>query len=65
MSEHNARALSVEELVRALKAAGSRTITEETVNADIAAGAPVNEDGTLDLFKYSAWVLKEVNTNGV
>ena len=38
MSEYNAHALKPEELVRALKAAGSRTISEETVAADIAAG---------------------------
>lgn len=65
MSEHNAHALTVEQLVRALKAAGSRSITEESVEADIASGAPVNEDGTLDIFKYAAWVLREVNGHGV
>ena len=64
MSEHNARSLTVPELVRALKAAGSRTITEETVNADIAAGAPVNEDGTMSIFTYAAWIVREENRNG-
>ena len=38
----DARALKVSELVTALKAAGSRTITEETVAADLASGAPAN-----------------------
>jgi len=61
MSEYNARALKVEELVRALRAAGSRTITEETVSADIGDGAPANEDGTMDIFKYAAWILKKEN----
>ena len=61
MSEYNARALKPEELVRALKAAGSRTISEETVAADIAAGAPANADGTVDIFLYAAWVLAKEN----
>lgn len=62
MSEYNARALKPEELVRALKAAGSRTISEETVAADIAAGAPANADGTVDIFLYAAWVLSKENS---
>ena len=62
MSEYNARALKPEELVRALKAAGSRTISEETIAADIAAGAPANADGTVDIFLYAAWVLSKENS---
>ena len=62
MSEYNARALKPEELVRALKAAGSRTISEETVAADVAAGAPANADGTVDIFLYAAWVLSRENS---
>ena len=62
MSEYNAHALKLEELIRALKAAGSRTISEETVAADIAAGAPANADGTVDIFLYAAWVLSKENS---
>lgn len=62
MSEYNAHALKPEELVHALKAAGSRTISEETVAADIAAGAPANADGTVDIFLYAAWVLSKENS---
>ena len=62
MSEYNARALKPAELVRALKAAGSRTISEETVAADVAAGAPANADGTVDIFLYAAWVLSRENS---
>jgi len=61
MSEYNARALKPEEVVNALKAAGSRTITAETLAADIGDGAPANEDGTVDIFKYAAWILKKEN----
>ena len=62
MSEYNARALMPEDLVRALKAARSRTISEETVAADIAAGAPANADGTVDIFLYAAWGLSKENS---
>ena len=60
----SARALKVSELVTALKAAGSRTITEETVAADLADGAPVNPDGTVDMLKYAAWILMKENGHG-
>ena len=34
-------------MVRVLAGSGSRTFSEETLEADIAAGAPVNEDGSI------------------
>ena len=52
-------ALFREALVRLLRNAGSSTITEETLEADIAAGAPVNADGTMSLVEYAAWLCKE------
>jgi len=58
MERNNPRALPKELVVRALRAAGSRTITEESLEADIASGAPVNEDGTVDVIAYAAWILK-------
>ena len=64
MSEINARALTTEALVRALKAAGSRTITEETVARDVADGFDANPDGTVDIFRYAAWLLKKEQENG-
>ena len=33
------------------------------IEADIAAGAPVNEDGSINLIAYVAWILKG-NLNG-
>ena len=60
----DARALKAADLVAALKAAGSRTITEETVAADIADGAPSNPDGTVDMLKYAAWILMKENGHG-
>ena len=61
--ENNPQAISKELLVRALKAAGSRTITLENLEDDIASGAPVNEDGTMNIIAYGAWILKG-NLNG-
>lgn len=62
MSGHIAN-LSKEEMVRVLKGTGSRTISAESLEADIAAGAPVNENGTMSLIAYAAWILKG-NLNG-
>jgi len=61
--ENNPTALPKEVVVRALKLAGSRTITAEQLEADIAAGAPVNDDGTVNIIAYGAWILKG-NLNG-
>lgn len=55
---NNPTALPKDLLVKALKLAGSRTITDETLEADIAAGAPVNDDGTMNIIAYGAWILK-------
>lgn len=52
-------ALSHDMLVRLLKQSGCRTISEETLAADIEAGAPVNPDGTFNLVNYAAWLAKE------
>ena len=56
-------ALPKELVVKALKLAGSRTVSMESLEADIAAGAPVNDDGTMNIIAYGAWILKG-NLNG-
>ena len=61
--QNNPTALPKELVVKALKLAGSRTITMETIEADIESGAPVNEDGTMNIIAYAAWILKG-NLNG-
>lgn len=63
MERNNPMALPKELVVRALTLAGSRTITLESLEADIAAGAPLNEDGTMNIIAYAAWILKG-NLNG-
>ena len=52
-------ALTPEQAARILAAAGKRQITEAMVAADIAAGAPVNADGTIHLVHFAAWQAKE------
>ncbi|MFA6717237.1 MAG: hypothetical protein WCS27_17795 [Victivallaceae bacterium] len=53
--------LSVPNLVKLLKRSGSRTASEETVTEDVANGAPVNPDGTINLIKYAAYLAKETD----
>ncbi len=60
MSENKPEALSKENLVTVLRRSGSRTISMERLEADIAAGAPVNADGTMNVIDYAAWTLKEM-----
>ena len=57
-------ALQPEMLVSFLKGAGSRLITAELLAADFAAGAPRNEDGTINLVEFGAWVVKGEDANG-
>jgi hypothetical protein len=57
----NPNALSVAQVVRLLATAGLEApVTEEMIRADIADGAPVNADGTINLVHYCAWLLKEM-----
>ncbi len=56
-------ALPPEMLVRLLKQAGCRTVSAEFLMEDLAAGAPKNPDGTINLIEYAAWLAKE-NSDG-
>ena len=53
-------ALTVAQTAKVLSAAGGRRITDEMLRADIDAGAPVNDDGTINLVHYAAWLAKEM-----
>jgi hypothetical protein len=57
-------ALQPDMLVRLLKQAGCRTISEETLADDVASGAPVNPDGTFNLITYAAYLAKETSDDG-
>lgn len=56
-------ALQPEMLVNILRRAGSRLISAETLAADFEAGAPKNEDGTVNLIEYAAWLVKGDDSN--
>ena len=51
--------LAIPDLLAVLRKAGSRHISEEALRRDIAAGAPVNPDGTMNLLQYAAWLAKK------
>lgn len=52
------------DMARLLSAAGGRTIDAQTVEADIAAGAPTNPDGTMNLVHYAAWLVHRWTEGG-
>ncbi len=52
-------ALPLADAARLLSAAGGQRVTVEMLEADIAAGAPTNPDGTLNLVHYAAWLVRE------
>ena len=56
-------ALQPEMLVNILKRVGSRLISAESITADFAAGAPKNEDGTVNLIEFAAWLVKGDDAN--
>ena len=56
-------ALQPEMLVNVLKRAGSRLISAETLTKDIEAGAPKNEDGSINLVEFAAWLVKGDESN--
>ena len=57
----NPLALSAENLVTLLQKAGYRAMTLDLLQEDIDGGVPVNADGTINLIKYMAWLIREVN----
>ena len=56
----NPQALSPEELARVLSAVGIKPVTLDIIQADLAAGAPQNADGSINLVWYAAWLVREV-----
>jgi len=56
----NPTALPVADAARLLSAVGGQAVTVEMLQADLAAGAPTNADGTLNLLHYAAWLVREM-----
>jgi hypothetical protein len=63
MSDHPA-SLMPAKAAELLTKAGKTAITEEMILNDIAAGAPVNADGTINLVFYASWTVRELANGG-
>ena len=56
----NPSALALADAATVLSKASGTVVSVESLRADIAAGAPTNADGTLNLVHYAAWLVREV-----
>ena len=56
----NPNALTIAQVARLLTRAGSNPVTPAMLEADVAAGAPTNPNGTVNLVHYCAWLVKEI-----
>ena len=54
----NPLALPIPDAAKLLSKAGGRVIRADQIEADIAAGAPTNGDGTINLISYAAWLVQ-------
>ena len=57
--------LTIPELVQLLTAAGADQNAGAEIERDIASGAPVNEDGTINLKKYISWLTLNIENYAV
>jgi hypothetical protein len=57
----NPAAIGIPDAARLLSRVGSQPVTETMLRADIAAGAPTNADGTINLVRYAAWLVKQMS----
>lgn len=53
--------LTVEQASKLLSAVARIRIPEQQIAEDLASGAPQNQDGTISLVAYAAWMLKEMS----
>ena len=58
----NPLALPIADAAKLLSTAGARLIRVEQIEADVAAGAPTNSDGTINLVTYAAWLSRAPET---
>lgn len=49
--------MTPEKLASTLSVASKRRITPQMIEADVAAGAPAESDGSINLIRYVAWLL--------
>jgi len=60
----NLTALPLDQVASLLRHAGSEHLSAEAIRTDIAAGAPTNPDGTLNLVLYGSWLVRELARRG-
>ncbi|MBX7166857.1 MAG: hypothetical protein K1X74_11055 [Pirellulales bacterium] len=56
----NPSALVPADLAQMLSRAGGQGVSVVALQADLAAGAPANADGTINLVHYAAWLVREM-----
>jgi hypothetical protein len=56
----NPTSLTLADAARLLTKVGGQSVTVEVLQADLAAGAPANADGTINLVHYAAWLVQEM-----
>ncbi|MGE0609949.1 MAG: hypothetical protein AB7O62_22860 [Pirellulales bacterium] len=56
----NPTALAVGDAAKLLAKVDGTPINEELLRGDVAAGAPANANGTINLVHYAAWLVKEM-----
>jgi hypothetical protein len=52
--------LTLADAAQLLSRVGGQPVSVSMIQADLASGAPVNADGTLNLVHYAAWLVREV-----
>lgn len=60
MKEYDINSLTKEDLAELLTAAGVQVDVLAEIEKDIQSGCPLNEDGTLNLTEYIAWLAPRV-----
>jgi hypothetical protein len=53
--------MSVVDAAHLLTKAGGQLVTTGMLEADLAAGAPANADGTINLIHFAAWLVREMS----
>ena len=56
----NPTSLTVADAARLLTKVGGQPVTVRMLEADLAAGAPANADGSINLVHYAAWLVREM-----
>jgi hypothetical protein len=53
--------MTAKQLAAVLSRASATEVDAATIEADLAAGAPCNADGTVNAVRYAAWLLREAS----